>query len=69
MTKTQNLQNFDFSDAMRELEEITNYLEGDGVEIEKAMQKFERGSELAGQIKNYLQNAENTVTTIKSSLS
>ncbi len=68
MTNSNNMKDFDFSTAMQELEEITTYLESDDVEIEKAMQKFERGSELAKQIKSYLQDAENTVTTIKSSL-
>lgn len=68
MSKTSNKNDFDFTQAMRELEDITSYLESDDVQIEEAMKKFERGSELAIQIKNYLQDAENTISTIKSTL-
>lgn len=65
MTQSNASDSFDFSKSMQELEEITHYLESDDVQIEVAMQKFERGSELALQLKNYLENAENTISTLK----
>lgn len=65
--KTKN-SDFDFAKAMLELESITEYLEREDVQIDKAMEKFKRGSELATQIKQYLQEAENTITTIKADL-
>ena len=65
MTQSNTSNSFDFSKSMQELEGITHYLEGDDVQIEVAMQKFERGSELALQLKNYLENAENTISTLK----
>lgn len=65
MTKANSTTEFDFTKAMHELEEITAYLESDDVQIDKAIEKFKRGSELALQIKTYLETAENTITTIK----
>lgn len=67
-TMANNKSSFDFSAAMAELEEITSYLESDDVALDDAMSKFKRGSELAKQIKTYLKEAENTITTIKSEL-
>ncbi len=72
MTKPQNRDKkehiLDFAEAMAELESITKYLESDDVDIDKAMEKFKRGSELAKEIKNYLKEAENTISTIKADL-
>ncbi len=72
MSKPQNRDkkehNLNFAEAMAELESITEYLESDDVEIDKAMEKFKRGSELAKEIKNYLKEAENTISTIKADL-
>jgi len=67
MTNKAKSDNFDFSAAMQELQDITDYLESDTVEIETAMQKFKRGSELAKEIKTYLQEAENTISSVKAS--
>ncbi len=68
MTKTIKTEEFDFTKAMLELQDITDYLESEDVKIEIAMQKYERGSMLAQQISDYLKTAENKITTIKSSL-
>ena len=68
MTKVIKTEELDFTKAMLELQDITDYLEGEDVKIDIAMQKYERGSLLAQQISDYLKTAENKITTIKSAL-
>ena len=58
-------KDFDFNKAVEELKGITEYLESDEVQLEEAMQKYKRGSELASQVKLYLDQAENTIKSIK----
>ena len=58
-------KDFDFSKALKELEQITDYLESPNVELDKAVDKFKRGAELAKDIKSYLENTENIVQSIK----
>lgn len=62
--KSSKPNKFKFSEAMNELEDIANYLESENIDIEVAMEKFKRGSDLAKQIKEYLQKAKNTINTI-----
>lgn len=72
MTKTSNTRkdtkDFDFASAIKELEDITDYLESSDVELDKAVEKFKRGSELATKLKKYLQETENTIESIKADL-
>lgn len=65
MSKTKPQSNFKYSDALKELEEITAYLESSDVDLDEAIKRFDRGSELAAQIEKHLQEAENKVKTIK----
>ena len=55
---------FDFSASMQELEQIAAYLEQSDVDLDKAIQKFERGSHLAKQLKEYLGSVENKVNEL-----
>ncbi len=64
-TNPTNKSDFNFSQALGELEEITTYLESSEVDLNVAIAKFERGTELAGELKKYLQTAENKVETLK----
>jgi exodeoxyribonuclease VII small subunit len=66
MTKNKPASNFKYSEALKELEEITSYLESSEADLDEAIKKFERGSELASQIEEHLKNAENTIKTIRS---
>lgn len=66
MTKNKPQSNFKYSEALKELEEITAYLESSDVDLDEAIKRFDRGSELAAQIEQHLQEAENRVKTIKS---
>ena len=57
--------NFKYSEAIAELEEITNYLESSDVDLDEAIKKFDRGSFLAKQIETHLESAENKLKSIK----
>ena len=56
---------FEFEQALKELEEITLWFEGSDVDLDKGLVKFERGMELATQLKAHLQTVENRVEKIK----
>lgn len=58
---------FDFAKQMQELETIAEYLESSEVNLDKAMDKYERGIEIAKQLRDYLKTAENKVDTLKQS--
>ncbi len=56
---------FNYSEAIDELEKITSFLEDPDADLDLAIQKFERGQEIAKNIELYLKKAENTIRTIK----
>jgi exodeoxyribonuclease VII small subunit len=58
--------NFKYSEAIKELQEITEYLESADVDLDEAIDKFDRGSKLAAEIEEHLKIAENKIKTIKS---
>lgn len=55
----------DFSKQLRELEQIVEWFESDDVDLDKALAKFERGMELAADLKKHLQSVDNKVEKIK----
>lgn len=57
--------NFKYSEALKELEEITDYLESSSIDLDEAIKKFERGNYLAGEIQKHLESAENHIKTIR----
>jgi exodeoxyribonuclease VII small subunit len=61
----QNNNDINFGKSIAELEEIVAWFESDEVDLDNALQRFERGMELAGQLKNHLQGIENKVEVIK----
>ena len=58
--------NFKYSEAIKELQQITEYLESADVDLDEAIKKFDRGSRLASEIEEHLKSAENKIKTIKS---
>lgn len=64
MTKPKS--DFSYSKAIKELQDIANYLEKTDVDLDEAIKKFERGKLLAEQIELHLKKAENTIKTIQS---
>jgi exodeoxyribonuclease VII small subunit len=65
MSSDKPKSSFNYSEAIAELEEITSYLESAEVDLDEAIKKFDRGSELANQIEKYLKTAENKIRSIK----
>ncbi len=55
----------DFSAKLQELEAITTWFESDEVDLNAALAKFERGMELANELKRELGQIENRVEKIK----
>ena len=50
MSKNKLHSDFKYSEALKELEEIAAYLESNDVDLDEAIRRFDRGSELAAQI-------------------
>lgn len=55
----------DFGAKLKELETITAWFESDAVDLNAALAKFERGMQLADELKRELQQVENRVEKIK----
>lgn len=58
-------EEFDFTASLKELEEITAWFESEEVDLNEALAKFERGMQLAADLKDHLQLIENRVEKIK----
>lgn len=59
--------NSSFRDELAELETITQKLEDDAIDLDEALDAFERGSQLVGKIKQQLDAAEIRITKIQNS--
>ena len=55
---------FEFEKSLKELEEITAWFESADVDLDAGLDKFERGMELATQLKDHLATVENRVEKI-----
>ena len=58
-------QTFNFETALKELEDITRWFESSDADLDQGLVKFERGMELASQLKSHLTSVENRVEKIK----
>jgi exodeoxyribonuclease VII small subunit len=56
---------FNFEKALKELENITQWFESSDADLDQGLVKFERGMELAQQLKTHLDEVENRVEKIK----
>jgi exodeoxyribonuclease VII small subunit len=54
-----------FGEAYEQLERITEELEGDSIDLDVAIEKFEKGLELAQLLKARLKSAEQRVEKIR----
>ncbi|MBP9827482.1 exodeoxyribonuclease VII small subunit [Candidatus Saccharibacteria bacterium] len=57
-----------FRDALAELETITKALETDDIDLDSALEHFERGSELVAKLESELRMAELRIEQIKAKL-
>ena len=56
---------FDFESAMIDLEKIVERLEGENESLEKSLELFEKGTKLAEQLRNQLDNAEQRIKVLQ----
>ncbi len=56
---------FEFEKALNELEAITGWFENTDVDLDLGLAKFERGMELASELKTHLASVENRVEKIR----
>lgn len=54
-----------FSKDLKELEAIVDWFEGGDVDLDAALPKFERGMQLATELREYLASVQNKVEVIK----
>ncbi|MBW3538255.1 exodeoxyribonuclease VII small subunit [Candidatus Parcubacteria bacterium] len=54
-----------FAAGLKELEDITAWFESEEVDLDQALSKFERGMQLAAQLRTHLETVENRVEKIK----
>jgi exodeoxyribonuclease VII small subunit len=64
MTAPQNSSS-DFTQKLKELEAITEWFESGDVDLNQALEKFERGMELTEELKRQLKDVENRVQKIR----
>ncbi|MFZ6015864.1 MAG: exodeoxyribonuclease VII small subunit [Patescibacteria group bacterium] len=57
--------NFDVSKAFKELEQITEWFEGENADLDEGLKKYERAMELAEALRKQLESAENRITEIQ----
>lgn len=53
-----------FQPQLEELERIVAWFESENVDIDQALEKFQRGMELVSHLEQWLEEAENTVQEI-----
>lgn len=58
-------EKFNFSEAFREIEEINEWFQREDIDLDEALQKYERGMELIKKCKERLKQAENKFEEIK----
>ena len=54
----------DYQALSQDLENIVAQLNEDGIDVDEAMQLFERGQELITELEKYLKSAENKIQKI-----
>lgn len=55
-----------YKELSQELDSILAELQQDDLDVDKALEYYQRGLELARQLENYLSEAENQIRDIKS---
>ncbi|MBP8618014.1 MAG: exodeoxyribonuclease VII small subunit [Candidatus Pacebacteria bacterium] len=58
-------EKFNFTKAYQELEEINEWFQGEDIDLDEALKKYERGIELVKKCQERLKEAENKFEDIK----
>jgi len=56
---------FDFSDAIKELEEISLWFQNEEIDLDEGLAKFKRGAALIKKCREHLKEVENQFTEVK----
>ena len=56
---------FNFATAYAELEKISAWFERENIDLEEGIEKFEAGTKLVKELKDYLNTAENKIRELK----
>ena len=56
---------FNFSKSYQELQKIVEWFEKEGIDLEEGIKKFEEGSEIVKDLKEYLEKMENKIKELK----
>ncbi len=56
---------FNFAKSYQELQKIVEWFEKEEVDLEEGISKFENGSKLVSDLKNYLGKMENKIKDLK----
>lgn len=59
-----NVEEMKFEEALAELEQIVQELEQNNIELEKALEQYQRGIELSKYCRQQLENAEKMVAKV-----
>lgn len=65
MARKKPIKKINFADSFAELTKITEEFENEEVDLDEGLKKFERGLELAAELKKKLNEAENKVGVIR----
>lgn len=66
MTKQARLS---YQELKTELDDVMLRLQQDDLDVDKALEHYQRGLELVQQLETYLKNSENKITEIKAKFS
>ncbi|MDD3734957.1 MAG: exodeoxyribonuclease VII small subunit [Candidatus Pacebacteria bacterium] len=58
-------EKFNFTKAYQEIEEINEWFQGEEIDLDEALQKYEKGMELINECRERLKTAENKFEEIK----
>lgn len=58
-------EKFNFTKAYQEIEEINEWFQGEDIDLDEALRKYERGIELVKKCQERLKEAENQFAQIK----
>jgi len=62
------MEKFNFTKAYQEIEEINEWFQKEEIDLDKALQKYQRGMELIKKCQKLLQEAENRFEEIKKNI-
>lgn len=54
-----------YSQLRTELDQLLEWFNGDDIDVDQAVEKYEQALKLTKQLEAYLQKAENTITKLK----